>query len=371
MNVSSFQSDARRRYLIRASAMAALLLLGRQALCVQGAPGLLTSEFIFTKAPFPSAHASTLVEAKDGHLIAAWFGGTDEKEPDVGVWLSHHENGQWSTPVEVANGVQSPSLRYPCWNPVLFQPKTGPLLLFYKVGPDPREWWGMLKTSDDNGRTWSEETRLPDGILGPIKNKPIQLASGDILSPSSSEHKGWRIHFERTSDLGKTWQATPPLNDGYKLRAIQPTILTHNDGRLQALCRTESQRIYETWSKDQGKTWSDLASTELPNPDSGIDAVTLADGRHLLVYNHTTEGRSPINVAVSDDGKSWSAALILEEEPGAEFSYPAVIQTNDGKVHLTYTWKRQRIKHAAIDPAKLRPQPIVGGAWPEAISAVK
>jgi predicted neuraminidase len=102
---------------------------------------------------------------------------------------------------------------------------------------------------------------------------------------------------------------------------------------------------------------------DLPNPNSGTDAVTLRDGRHLLVYNHTAKGRSPLNVAVSTDGDTWQAALVLENEPG-EYSYPAVIQTADGLVHAVYTWKRQRIKHVVIDPAKLQLRPIEGGVWP-------
>src|SRR5678815_1809353 len=97
------------------------------------------------------------------------------------------------------------------WNPVLFQPKEGPLLLFYKVGPSPSEWWGMLETSTDDGKTWSAPKRLPDRVLGPIKNKPEQLPNGDLLCPTSSEDDGWRVHFERTMDLGKTWASTGPL----------------------------------------------------------------------------------------------------------------------------------------------------------------
>ena len=320
-------------------------------------PGLLQSEFIYETSPFPSCHASTIAETKTG-LIAAWFGGTDEKEPDVGIWVSRHQSGHWTAPVEVANGVESPTKRYPTWNPVLFQPKTGPLLLFYKVGPNPDVWWGMLMTSADAGQTWSKPRRLPNGIVGPIKNKPVQLANGDLLSPSSSEDVGWRVHFERSADLGQTWAATPPVNDGKKISAIQPSILFHPDGELQALGRTRQGRIFETWSADDGRTWSEMTLTDLPNPNAGTDAVTLKDGRHLLIYNPTTKGRSPLALAVSADGKAWSAALILENEPGKEFSYPAIIQTRDGLVHITYTWKRQRIKHAVIDPAKLQLQPL-------------
>ena len=327
-------------------------------------PGLLKSEFIYETAPFPSCHASTIAETKDG-LIAAWFGGTDEKDPDVGIWVSRYEGGHWTAPVEAANGVESPTKRYPTWNPVLFQPKTGPLMLFYKVGPDPRTWWGMLMTSTDGGKTWSKARRLPDGIVGPIKNKAVQLASGDLLSPTSSEDVGWRVHFERSSDLGRTWTDTPPVNDGKKIGAIQPSILVHPDGKLQALGRTRQGKIFETWSSDEGRTWSEMTLTDLPNPNAGTDAVSLKNGRHLLIYNPVTKGRSPLALAASPDGKTWSAALVFENEPGKEFSYPAIIQTRDGLVHVTYTWKRERIKHAVIDPAKLQLQPLKDGNWPK------
>jgi predicted neuraminidase len=310
------------------------------------------SEFVFETAPFPSCHASTIVEVS-GALVCAWFGGTAERNPDVGIWLSRLIDGKWTTPVEVANGVQSQALRYPTWNPVLFQPKSGPLTLFYKVGPRPSAWWGMAMTSPDGGKTWSPSHRLPDGILGPIKNKPIQLSDGDILAPSSTEHDGWRIHFERSSDVGKTWTSTPPLNDGKTVAAIQPAILIHPGGRLEAIGRTRSHGIFAIWSEDGGKTWGKLETTGLPNPNSGIDAVTLKDGRQLLVYNHTSAGRSPLNVAVSSDGRSWRTVATLEDTPGKEFSYPAVIQTADGFVHVTYTWRRERIKHVVIDPRRL------------------
>jgi len=336
---------------------------------ISGQPGYLRGEFIFTKAPFAQCHASTIVWVQ-GHLVAAWFGGTREKNPDVGIWVSRHENGAWSAPEEVADGVQHAGKRYPCWNPALFQPSNGPLLLFYKVGPSPSSWWGMLKTSIDGGHTWSQGCRLPEDVLGPIKDKPIQLANGDLLSPSSTEDNGWKIHFERTPDLGKSWSLTESLG-GDKFEVIQPTILRHGSGQLQALCRSRQGVIVETWSRDDGKSWGPLQASSLPNPNSGIDAVTLADGRQLLVYNHTTTRpgggggpRSPLNVAVSQDGKTWQAALVLENQPG-EYSYPAVIQTADGLVHITYTWRRTRIKHVVVDPEQLQLQPLTDGHWPE------
>jgi len=316
-------------------------------------PGLTQSEFVFETAPFPECHASTIEESKDG-LVAAWFGGTRERHPDVGIWVARKLGTSWSTPVEAANGVESSTKRYPCWNPVLFQPKTGPLLLFYKVGPTPSSWWGMLMTSQDGGQTWSKPRRLPDGILGPIKNKPVQLNNGDILSPSSTEQEGWRVHFERSTDLAQTWLATTPVNDGKTIAAIQPTILFHPAGKLQSLGRTRQGKIFEIWSEDGGKTWGEMTLTTLPNPNSGIDAVTLRDGRHLLIYNPVSRGRSPLKAAISPDGKMWKDVLTLEDQPGKEFSYPGVIQTSDGSAHVIYTWNRQRIKHVTIDPGKFQ-----------------
>ncbi len=334
-------------------------------------PGVVGSEFIYEAAPFPQCHASTIVQTPSG-LVAAWFGGTAEGKSDVNIWSSRQVEGKWTAPVSVADGVQSDGKRHPCWNPVLFLPKSGPLMLFYKVGPSPSRWWGMLRTSNDGGKTWSEAVRLPDGILGPIKNKPVQLADGTILCPTSTEHNGWRVHFERSADGGKTWTATPPINDGKAIGAIQPSILFHPGGRLQAIGRTRQNRIFETWSNDGGLTWSPMTLGLLPNPNSGIDALTLKDGRHLLVYNHVGQTdlfgggkRAVLNVAVSEDGKNWQAALVLEQQAGKEFSYPAVIQSNDGLVHVTYTWQRTRVKHVVLDPAKLVPRPMVNGEWPK------
>jgi predicted neuraminidase len=339
-----------------------LLLASAAAAFAASTPALVRHGFIYEKAPYPSCHASTIVETAQGGLVAAWFGGTAEKNPDVGIWVAHYDPAKktWLPGVEVANGVQADGKRHPTWNPVLFQPRGGPLMLFYKVGPSPQTWWGELRTSTDGGRTWGAARRLPDGIYGPIKNKPVQLADGTILSPTSDETdekpSKWRVYFERSTDGGKTWTKTPFFNDGIAVSAIQPSILFHDrigGAKLQAVGRTRQGRVFTISSEDAGRTWGTMALIDsLPNPSSGTDAVTLKDGRHLLVYNPVPKGRTPLTVALSRDGRDWKQVVTLEDQPG-EYSYPAIIQTSDGLVHITYTWKRERVRHAVIDPAKL------------------
>jgi predicted neuraminidase len=325
---------------------------------------IVLSEFVYERAPFPSAHASTIVETRDG-LVAAWFGGTGEGQPDVAIWVSRRDGAQWSAPTQVADGAQPDGTRHPCWNPVLFQPSRGPLLLFYKVGPSPREWWGEVRTSVDRGRTWSAAVKLPPGILGPIRAKPVELPSGDLLAGSSTEHAGWVVHLERfagrlASQAGagtelasaNAWRSVGPLNVASEFAAIQPTILVHSNTRLQILCRSQQGVITQAWSEDGGESWSPMTATALPNPSAGIDALRLRDGRFLLVYNPTAKGRDKLEVAASPDGKAWRRAVVLEDAPG-EYSYPAAIQTRDGLVHVTYTWRRERIKHVVVDPARI------------------
>ena len=333
--------------------------------------GIISEEFIFEEVPFPSCHASTIAETPEG-LVAAWFGGTRERHPDVGIWISRRVSEKWTKPEEVANGIINDTLRYPCWNPVLYQIPDGELLLFYKVGPKPSAWWGMMMKSGDHGKTWDMPQKLPEGYIGPVKNKPVLLDDGNLICPSSTEGDGWKVHFEVTPDFGSTWTTTGPINDGDIYNAIQPAILKHQNGMLQILCRTRNAVIAVSWSGDNGQTWSLLQASGLPNNNSGIDAVTLADGRHLVVYNHVKTPanagkgyRTPLNVAISKDGKNWYAALVLEDSEISQYSYPSVIQSSDGMVHIVYTWRRERIKHVRIDPHKLKLKKIADEKWPD------
>lgn len=329
----------------------------------RGEKCIVSSGYIYQKedVDFPSCHASTIAEIPGG-FIASWFGGTDEGNPDVGIWISRFANGSWSKPEEIANGKRE-NLRYPCWNPVLYY--TGDeILLFFKVGPSPSEWWGEICISYDGGISWTAPERLPENIIGPVKNKPVALGNGVLLCPSSTEDDGWRVHMEMTSDKGITWQRTKALNEK-NIAAIQPAVLLHKGGKLQFVCRSKQSKVLTSWSDDNGASWTGLTPLHLPNPNSGIDAVTLSNGKHIMVYNHLASGRSMLNVAVSDDGISWEAAAILENDAKkTEFSYPAVIQAMDNKIHITYTWNRKLIKHVVIDPSLIESRKYIDGNWP-------
>ncbi len=303
------------------------------------------TEFILTDPPFKSCHAPTIALTKDG-LIAAWFGGNSEGHKKTGIWVSAKTSDKWSEPMEVVNGKQLSGRSFPCWNPVLYQKKDGELLLFYKVGKSPSVWRGMLTRSNDQGESWSTPRRLSPIIFGPTKNKPIQLNDGRLLCPSSDEqYECWKLQFEIMSDAG--WELVEvPISRN--LDCIQPTILRHSESTLQALCRSENGVIAETWSYDEGKSWSPLESTCLPNPNSAIDAVSLDESRHVLIYNDTKIGRSSLVVATTSDGKIWKNILKLESDDG-EYSYPSIVRGSGSSVHIVYTWNRENIKYVFLN----------------------
>jgi alpha-L-fucosidase len=305
------------------------------------------SEFIYEEAPFPQCHASTLVETEEG-ILASWFGGTHERNDDVCIYTSLLKNGAWSTPELVADGVINDTLRYPCWNPVLFKKDNGDIVLYYKVGPTPRDWWGLFKTSNDKGKTWSDAIEIPDSLLGPIKNKAERLSDGTILYPTSIEltPDNWKVYVEKSSQQLEGWRKIEIDNNGFN--PIQPSILFHDNGNIQMLCRSREGKIVETWTSDEGETWSPVKATNLINNNSGIDAVTLKNGKHLLVCNPIEKGRNKLSLFLSEDGKAWEEIMILEDEPEGEFSYPAIIQAENGDVHISYTYNRVKVKYMHV-----------------------
>ena len=389
-------------------------------------PAILKDEFLYERTFFPEAHASTIVETKKGDLVAAYFGGTHEKDPDVCIYVNIKKKGsdKWSTPILAADGVldlSDPRIKYAglsgmseettsaeagpvkafsekkgfitydyitkksrislpktlkrksCWNPVLFEMPNGELWLFFKIGSSVGDWTGWLAKSKDGGKTWSDKEPLPfdsegRAFLGPIKNKP-ELIGNRLLCGSSTEGNGWRFHMEIYDLKTKQWKYVPvesteaTKTDDMKqhpIDCIQPSILKLKDGRLQVLMRTHNARLATSFSSDNGDTWTPVTLSEVENNQSGTDAVTLADGRHALIYNNfetlpmTPKGvRTPCSIALSDDGTHWHHALTLEDSPIDQYSYPAIIQGKDGKLHAVYTWRRLRIAYKEIDPAQL------------------
>jgi len=209
-------------------------------------------------------------------------------------------------------------------------------------------------TSKDAGRTWSKSRRLPRHAIGPVRNKPVELADGTILCGASTESGGWRVHMEWFTNPYERWFAGEPLNSSMQWGAIQPTILVWPDRGIQLLCRSKQGSILETWSDGDIRKWSYMRRTRLANPNSAVDAVMLKSGKALLVYNPGTQNRDQLVVGRSENGFDWEVVLTLEKEGPGEFSYPAIIQDPTGLVHVTYTWRREKIKHVAFDPEGLK-----------------
>jgi predicted neuraminidase len=336
----------------------------------------------------PDNHASTLVELRNGDVLAAWFAGTWEGAADVAIYAARQHDGVWSAPRELARAE-----KVACWNPVLFHDGKGVLWLYYKVGGSPSTWTGMRKRSSDEGVTWSAAEKLPEGVLGPIKDKPLVLADGAIVSGSSVENDKWTAWIERSADDGKSWTKAGPITvpdaldvpDAGALEAvregqhtdydkaagvetkvyppsattvglIQPAVVSLGGGHLRfyARSKTRAARIAVADSMDEGRTWTQAHYVDLPNPNSGIDAVGLRDGRVVLIFNNSYNRRSPLNLAVSRDGEHFTVFKKLDEGPG-QYSYPAIVQAANGDLLMTYSWRRQTIKFVRVPLGELPP----------------
>ena len=364
------------------------------------APGsaIETDEFLYTSASFPQCHSATIAETPDGDLVATYFGGTRERNPDVCIWVSRKPKGSdhWLAPQLVADGVfktgseeaklaglsgldstNVPAAKGPiidkkvsknpegwqrkaCWNPVVYQIPGGDLVIYFKIGNKVADWTGWMIRSKDGGKTWSKREPLQKDFLGPIKNKPI-FNKGRIIAPTSIEEGGWRLYFEYSDDMGKTWKRTDYVAMDEGIKIIQPAIMILKDGRLAAVARTRNEHVGITYSSDNGETWSKIQLIDVPNNNSGLDVVTLKDGRHAMICNDrpVPKGikngkgpRTPLSVLISDDGINWRHWVTLEDSPISQYSYPSIIQTEDGKLHCIYTWRRLRVKHVVLDVNK-------------------
>lgn len=314
------------------------------------------SEFIYTEAPFPSAHASNIVELRGGDLLASWFGGSAEGKPDVAIWYSRRHGGKWSKPAELA---REPEIA--TYNPVMFYTRDRRLWFYYKFGHNPQSWSAARRWSDDDGKQWSAIEHLPAGVSGPIRAKPLVMDNGTVVSGTSVESYGtWAAWIERSTDHGRNWQRIGPITvaktsapansrAGKPYGIIQPSVVQMPGRKLRFYARSTQQigRICIADSDDAGLTWTDARPLDLPNPNSGIDAVHLRDGRFVMVYNRSASERTPLNLAVSNDGEHFRDVAILESEAG-EYSYPSMIEARNGDLEITYTWNRKRIKYVHV-----------------------
>ena len=333
---------------------------------------VLESEFVFgNEPPFASCHASTVFKLDDGVVLCAWFGGSYEGHDDVAIWLSRRKaEGKWSPPEKIADENGTPH-----WNPVLTLSPEHRLHLFYKVGPNCRDWSTRVMTSSNGGVNWRRPRNLDsiDGFpVGPVRNKPIVLSDGSWLAPTSRESETeWDAAVTISSNDGASWELGGPVpldhSDFQGKGIIQPTLWESSPGQTHMLLRSTAGRIYRSDSPDWGKSWSAAYPTELDNNNSGIDLVQMPDGRLVLVHNPVPISwgkRTPLVISVSDDnGSTWRKELVLEDEDpdldesrvtldrahrANEFSYPAVVM--DGTtVLVTYTWKRERIRFRRVE----------------------
>jgi alpha-L-fucosidase len=316
----------------------------------------ITQRYIAQEPITTNSHAATLAEVKPNQIMAAWFGGKYEGAKDVGIYFSTCKDKSWSAPQIIIKPAIIEGDTLPCWNPVLFKSKRQSLYLFYKVGKNPREWFGAMIISKDNGQTWSAPKYLPKGILGPIRNKPVEVIPGVILCGSSTEsveNNNWRAHVETYTEATDKWEKIA-VEDKKQFDIIQPAFLLHSDA-IQMLMRSKHDKLVSSWSKDNGKTWQHTDTINVVNSNSGIDALTLSKKSFLLVNNPLPQGkdwfngRNVLDVEYSNNGIDWQKLFDLENKPEGEFSYPAIIQTSDKKIHVLYTYNRKYIKHVTFD----------------------
>ena len=326
----------------------------------------------------PSSHCSVISSLPSGDRMAVWYGGSREGAADVAVYTSRLSKGStaWSPPVVAVDRVmaQNELDRYikKVGNAVIFPDRLGKVWMIY-VTVTMGGWSGCalnLKISHDDGRTWGESLRL---TLNPflnlstlVRNKPIYASDGRIGLPVYHEmaRKFPQMLWLKPQDNGRPHYRIRSLP--WKPGLIQPTLVALENDRVLMIMRDggDERCLRTSFSEDNGWTWSPTAMSGLPNPDSGVDALRLRDGRILLAYNDAERGRESLRLALSSDGgRNWTPGAYIERGRDREFSYPYLVEDGAGRIHLTYTWQRKRIKHVQFNLAWLE-----GASAPQATS---
>ncbi len=321
------------------------------------------STMIFSgSSRYPQSHGSTIVETTEGDLLAAWYAGSREKGDDVVILTSRRPPGgaEWSPPLVAADTPGKPE-----GNPVLFQPDPDRLMLFYQTihgggeGPTTKTtgWTTCdikFKTSLDQGRSWGPDVPVRKRWGYVIRTKPL-LIDGKILLPTHDEINWASLVMIGEGD-GSKWHSSNVVStgEGFKRGNIEPAIVEVTKGSLLMYMRSGSRTcVWQSLSSDRGNTWSPPDPTNLPNPDSAIDLLRLTDGKIALAFNNSSDSRTPLTLALSeDDGQTWQGFKDLETGPGS-FSYPAMTQARDGLIHVSYTYRREGIKHAILHESQI------------------
>jgi predicted neuraminidase len=326
-----------------------------------------TEQLINPDSPLAVSHVVSLCELPDGGLAAVWYAGSREGARDVAIFLSTQAQGQtnWAAPRAIMTPARAASELHrgirKVGNPLIFADAAGQLLLLY-VTILAGGWSGSslnLTTSADGGLSWSPSRRL---TLSPffniselVRNRPAQLADGSWMVPIYHECIGKFPELLWLRNAGNDLLATKARIAGGR-SGFQPALVPLAINSALACLRDcgPRRRISVARTDDAGRTWSSPDALDLPNPDSGLSALRLTDGRLLLAFNDSAVSRENLRLALSaDEGKSWRRVATFAEERGAEFSYPFLLQTRDGKVHLVYTWKRKAIKQVVFNTAWL------------------
>lgn len=361
-----------------------------------------SSELVFPLHPRHN-HAPGIVECPNGGLLVSWYRGSGErKADDVAVLGSRRGKRakEWSEPFVMAD---TPG--FPDGNTAMFIDARKRLWLFWPVviantwescltsfrvasryedgGAPGWEWQGQLFLKPEGfaedmeralearlkNTAWPAEmtNRIAD-LRSTITNKlaqrlgwqprckPTLLRSGRMVLPLYSDTYSVSL-MALSDDGGQTWRASRPLAG---FGNIQPSVLQKSNGTLVAYMRENGPlgRIRTAESHDDGMTWNTVGVADLPNPGSGLDALRLRNGHWLLIYNDTTIGRDRLAVSISEDeGQSWKWTRHLENQPGGQFHYPAIIQSRDGMLHAVYSYfvpAGKSMKHAAFNEAWIR-----------------